>query len=129
MATRNKQLRRARDRAEAASNQHPRTDTRQQRTARPVIEFRNVSKLYAGDVGLDQATFAIERGEFVFLVGSTGSGKSTVMRLLIKELEASGGIIRGAARGLAEIPRKRFSFHRRNVGVVFHDFKLLPNRT
>ena len=129
MATRNKLSRRARDRAQAASNQHPRTDTRQQRTARPVIEFRNVSKLYAGDVGLDQATFAIERGEFVFLVGSTGSGKSTVMRLLIKELEPTGGMIRVAGRVLDEIPRKRVPYFRRNVGVVFQDFKLLPNRT
>jgi cell division transport system ATP-binding protein len=105
MATRNKLSRRARDRAQAASNQHPRTDTRQPRTARPVIEFRGVSKLYAGDVGLDQATFAIERGEFVFLVGSTGSGKSTVMRLLIKELEATSGMIRVAGKVLDEIPR------------------------
>ena len=129
MATRNKQLRRARDRAEAVSNQHPRTDTRQQRTARPVIEFRNVSKLYAGDVGLDQATFSIERGEFVFLVGSTGSGKSTVMRLLIKELDPTGGMIRVAGKVLDEIARKRVPYFRRNVGVVFQDFKLLPNRT
>ena len=129
MATRNKPSRRTVDRAQAASNQHPRTDTRQPRTARPVIEFRNVSKLYAGDVGLDQATFAIERGEFVFLVGSTGSGKSTVMRLLIKELEPTSGMIRVAGKVLDEIPRKRVPYYRRNVGVVFQDFKLLPNRT
>jgi cell division transport system ATP-binding protein len=121
--------RRTRDRAQAASPQHLRTDTRQPRTARPVIEFRNVSKLYAGDVGLDQATFAIERGEFVFLVGSTGSGKSTVMRLLIKELEPTSGVIRVAGKVLDEIPRKRVPYYRRNVGVVFQDFKLLPNRT
>src|SRR5579884_1308389 len=133
MATRNKLSRRTRDRVPAASNQHSRTDTRQlradtrqPRTARPVIEFRNVSKLYAGDVGLDQATFAIERGEFVFLVGSTGSGKSTFMRLLIKELEPTSGMIRVAGKVLDEIPRKRVPFYRRNVGVVFQDFKLLP---
>ena len=88
-----------------------------------------MSKLYAGDVGLDQATFAIERGEFVFLVGSTGSGKSTVMRLLIKELDPTGGMIRVAGKVLDEIPRKRVPYYRRNVGVVFQDFKLLPNRT
>jgi cell division transport system ATP-binding protein len=128
MATRNKLSRRTRDRAQAAST-HPRTDPRQPRTARPVIEFRDVSKLYAGDVGLDRATFAIERGEFVFLVGSTGSGKSTVMRLLIKELEPTSGMIRVAGKVLDEIPRKRVPYYRRNVGVVFQDFKLLPNRT
>jgi cell division transport system ATP-binding protein len=95
-----------------------------------VIEFRGVSKRYSsGDVGLDQATFAIEREQFVFLVGSTGSGKSTVMRLLIKELEPTEGSIRVAGRELSEISRKRVPYYRRNLGVVFQDFKLLPNRT
>ena len=95
-----------------------------------VIEFRGVSKVYeGGDVGLDQATFAIERGEFVFLVGHTGSGKSTIMRLLIKEADASAGTVRVADRDLAEIDRKRIPYYRRNIGVVWQDFKLLPNRT
>jgi cell division transport system ATP-binding protein len=129
MATRISFSRRAQDRARAASTQHPRPDARRPRTARPVIEFRNVSKLYAGDVGLEEATFSVERGEFVFLVGSTGSGKSTLMRLLIKELDPTSGIIRVAGKALDEIPRKRVPYFRRNVGVVFQDFKLLPNRT
>jgi cell division transport system ATP-binding protein len=94
-----------------------------------VVEFRGVSKLYAGDVGLDQATFSVERGEFVFLVGSTGSGKSTLMRLLIKELEPTSGTIRVAGHDLDDIQRKRVPYFRRNIGVVFQDFKLLPNRT
>jgi len=97
---------------------------------RPVVEFRGVSKHYdGGDVGLDQATFSVVRGEFVFLVGSTGSGKSTVMRLLIKELDATEGTIRVAGHDLEEIARKRVPYYRRNIGVVFQDFKLLPNRT
>jgi len=95
-----------------------------------VIEFRGVSKLYApGDVGLDQATFAIDRAEFVFLVGSTGSGKSTVMRLLIKEVDPTEGMIRVAGHDLSRIGRRRIPFYRRNLGVVFQDFKLLPSRT
>jgi cell division transport system ATP-binding protein len=95
-----------------------------------VIEFRGVEKKYdVGAMGLDQATFSIGRGEWVFLVGSTGSGKSTVMRLLIKELELDAGTIRVAGRDLAEIERKRVPYYRRNIGVVFQDFKLLPNRT
>jgi cell division transport system ATP-binding protein len=96
----------------------------------PVVEFRGVSKLYSGgDIGLDQATFSVERGEFVFLVGSTGSGKSTVMRLLIKEIDCTDGMIRVAGRDLEEITRRRVPLYRRNLGVVFQDFKLLPNRT
>jgi len=95
-----------------------------------VVEFRGVSKRYeGGDVGLDAATFSVARGEFVFLVGATGSGKSTVMRLLIKELEPSAGVIRVAGHDLTELPRRRVPFYRRNIGVVFQDFKLLPNRT
>jgi len=65
----------------------------------------------------------------VFLVGPTGAGKSTIMRLLIKELEPSRGRIRVAGRNLDEIERSKVPYYRRNVGVVFQDFKLLPNRT
>jgi cell division transport system ATP-binding protein len=98
--------------------------------ANTVVEFRGVTKRYdSGDTGLERATFAIDRQEFVFLVGSTGSGKSTIMRLLIKELDPSEGTIRVAGRSLAEIERKRVPYYRRNVGVVFQDFKLLPTRT
>jgi cell division transport system ATP-binding protein len=99
------------------------------RGSRSVIEFRNVSKLYAGDVGLEHASFSIDRGEFVFLVGSTGSGKSTVMRLLIKELEPTDGTVAVAGHDLGSIARKRVPYFRRNVGVVFQDFKLLQTRT
>ncbi len=98
--------------------------------ANTVVEFRGVTKAYdSGDTGLERATFAIDRQEFVFLVGSTGSGKSTIMRLLIKELDPTEGVIRVAGRSLADIERKRIPYYRRNVGVVFQDFKLLPTRT
>jgi cell division transport system ATP-binding protein len=95
-----------------------------------MIEFRAVCKSYeSGDVGLDGASFEIERGEWVFIVGSTGSGKSTIMRLLIKELDVTSGAIVVAGRNLADIDRKKVPSYRRNLGVVFQDFKLLPNRT
>jgi cell division transport system ATP-binding protein len=95
-----------------------------------MVEFRGVSKRYeGGDVGLDRATFSISRGEFVFLVGATGFGKSTVMRLLIKETDPSEGTLRVAGHNLVEIQRNRVPFYRRNIGVVFQDFKLLPSRT
>src|SRR5438105_12494576 len=114
-------------RARKAASARPRQAARQNRSAQRVIDFRGVSKQYTGDVGLDQATFAIDKGEFVFLVGSTGSGKSTVMRLLIKELEPTSGVIRVAGHHLDYISRKRVPYFRRNIGVVFRDFKLLPN--
>ncbi|MFZ0042830.1 MAG: cell division ATP-binding protein FtsE [Solirubrobacteraceae bacterium] len=129
MATSSKTTRRSRKRALAAPVIHARPQAATPASARRVIDFRGVSKLYAGDVGLDQATFSVDRGEFVFLVGSTGSGKSTVMRLLIKELEPTSGTIRVAGHDLDQIARKRVPYFRRNVGVVFQDFKLLPNKT
>jgi cell division transport system ATP-binding protein len=95
-----------------------------------VIQFRGVSKTYdSGDVGLEDATFAVSRAEFVFVVGQTGSGKSTIMRLLLKEHEATKGRIVVAGRDLSEIEHKKVPYYRRNLGVVFQDFKLLPNRT
>ncbi len=97
---------------------------------RNVIEFRNVCMHYpAGDIGLDGATFNVRKGEFLFIVGSTGSGKSTIMRLLIKEREPTSGTIRVAGRALNDIAREKVPYYRRNIGVVFQDFKLLPNRT
>jgi cell division transport system ATP-binding protein len=110
---------RARDRSAATAAAGP-----------AVIEFARVTKTYpSGDVGVQDVSFTIRRGEFVFLVGSTGSGKSTLMRLLIKELEPTAGTIRVAGRSLADIPRSKVPHYRRNLGVVFQDFKLLPNRT
>ncbi len=96
----------------------------------PVVEFRDVSKVYdGGSVGLERASMRIERGEFVFLVGPTGCGKSTCIRLLQKELEASAGEILIAGKELGTMPRAKVPFLRRNLGVVFQDYKLLPNRT
>jgi cell division transport system ATP-binding protein len=98
--------------------------------AAPVVEFKDVTKVYdGGAVGLDRASLRVGRGEFVFLVGPTGCGKSTCIRLLLKELEASKGEISIAGRKLAEIPRSKVPYLRRNIGVVFQDYKLLPNRT
>jgi cell division transport system ATP-binding protein len=95
-----------------------------------MIAFRGVSKRYpSGDIGLDDVSFSIRRGEFVFLVGASGSGKSTTMRLLIKESEPTEGAITVAGRDLSDISRRRVPYYRRNLGVVFQDYKLLPNRT
>ncbi len=96
----------------------------------PVVEFREVTKVYdGGSVGLERATMKIGRGEFVFLVGPTGCGKSTCIRLLMKELEPTKGEIDIAGKTLGDVPRSRVPYLRRNIGVVFQDYKLLPNRT
>jgi cell division transport system ATP-binding protein len=96
----------------------------------PVIELRNVTKRYeSGDIGLDNVSLTINRGEFVFIVGQSGSGKSTLMRLLIKEHEVTDGRLRVAGKDLSEISRRKVPYYRRNIGMVFQDFKLLPNRT
>ena len=99
-------------------------------SAPSIVEFRGVTKHYeGGDVGLDNATFSVRRGEFVFLVGATGSGKSTIMKLLLKEIEPTSGTLRVAGRNLGEMTRRKVPYYRRNIGMVFQDFKLLPNRT
>lgn len=98
--------------------------------AHAVVEFRGVTRVFdRGVVALDRVSFEIARGEFVFLVGPTGCGKSTCIRLLLKELEPSEGEVLIAGRRLSEIPRARIPHLRRNIGCVFQDFKLLPDRT
>lgn len=95
-----------------------------------MIEFRNVTKVYGKDtVALERANLEVEAGEFVFLVGASGSGKSTIMRLLIKEMEPTAGSIFVNGTKLSTIPRRRIPRYRRNIGCVFQDFKLLPNMT
>src|SRR3712207_6351567 len=94
----------------------------------PAIELREVTKVYdGGAVGLDRASMSIGRGEFVFLVGPTGCGKSTCVRLLMKEIEADAGQVLIAGHDITKMPRRKLPKLRRNIGVVFQDFKLLPN--
>jgi cell division transport system ATP-binding protein len=120
----------ARRRAQGLPIQPPARSADLPPDARNIIEFRNVCMHYpAGDIGLDGATFNVRQGEFVFMVGSTGSGKSTIMNLLIKEREPTSGSIRVAGRSLETMERSKIPYYRRNIGVVFQDFKLLPNRT
>jgi cell division transport system ATP-binding protein len=99
-------------------------------SARSMIVFDDVTKIYDPSViALRDATFVIEKGEFVFLVGASGSGKSTVIRLLLKEIEPTSGRVLVAGRDIARLRRSRVPQLRRNLGCVFQDFKLLPNRT
>jgi cell division transport system ATP-binding protein len=95
-----------------------------------MIVFENVSKIYDGNVaGLLDVSFHIPKGEFVFVVGPSGSGKSTLIRMVLKELEPTKGRIVVAGRSLSNLSRRRVPLLRRNIGCVFQDFKLLPNKT
>jgi cell division transport system ATP-binding protein len=90
----------------------------------------SVTKVYEPDVAaLRDVSFVIEKGEFVFIVGASGSGKSTIIRLLLKEIEPTSGRVIVGGRDLGRLKRSKVPLLRRNVGCVFQDFKLLPNRT
>jgi cell division transport system ATP-binding protein len=92
--------------------------------------FDNVTKIYEPNVvALRDVSFVIEKGDFVFVVGASGSGKSTIVRLLLKELEPTDGRIIVGGRDLTRLTRSKVPALRRNLGCVFQDFKLLPSRT
>ena len=95
-----------------------------------MIKLENVSKVYKGEtVALRNASAEIDKGEFVFLVGPSGSGKSTFIRLLNHEEVADEGRIFVAGKNIAELTQWKVPYLRRNIGCVFQDFKLLPNKT
>jgi cell division transport system ATP-binding protein len=98
--------------------------------AQAMILFDGVTKEYQGGViGLSDISVQIDKGEFVFLVGPSGSGKSTFIKLLLKELDVTTGNLIVGGRSLPNLKRSRVPTLRRNIGCVFQDFKLLPNRS
>jgi cell division transport system ATP-binding protein len=96
-----------------------------------VIRFENVSKVYARGArpALDQVSLEIERGEFVFLVGASGSGKSTFLNLVLRQERPTSGQIYALGKDLAQISRWKVPHLRRQIGTVFQDFQLLSNKT
>ena len=103
----------------------------QQFTAvKPIIEFRGVSKTYqTGTHALDDVNIKINNGEFVFVVGSSGAGKSTFMKLIMREEKANTGKIVVNGFDLTNMKRKEVPMLRRTMGIVFQDFRLIPNMT
>ena len=94
-----------------------------------MIKLEHVSKSYtAGIPALNDVSLDIEEGEFVFIVGDSGSGKSTLIKLLLKELEPTEGPITINNKKLNKIKRRQIPKFRRNIGVVFQDFRLLKDR-
>jgi cell division transport system ATP-binding protein len=96
-----------------------------------VIRFENVTKIYPGQerAALDSVSLEIVKGEFVFLVGLSGSGKSTFLRLILREERPTSGVIHVAGKDLGTLATHKVPELRRQVGTVFQDFRLLPNKT
>ena len=96
-----------------------------------MIRLENVTKTYrgAGASALAEVQLQIDRGEFVFLVGSSGSGKSSLLRLMLREEKPDSGDLFVLGENLRTLPQRRVASYRRKLGVVFQDFRLLPNKT
>jgi cell division transport system ATP-binding protein len=96
-----------------------------------MISVQNVTKKYKGTPrpALDQVSLEIEKGDFVFLVGASGSGKSSLMRLMLREDVPNSGSVHVLGENLVGLPARKVPFFRRRLGVVFQDFRLLPNKT
>jgi cell division transport system ATP-binding protein len=95
-----------------------------------VIRLENISKVYPAGArpALDDVSLGIEKGEFVFLIGSSGSGKSTVLRLLLREELPTAGTVTVDGRNLGKLPNRKVPDLRRRIGCVFQDFRLLPKK-
>ncbi len=95
-----------------------------------MIEFRNVNKVYStGIAAVNNTSLYIEKGEFVFIVGSSGCGKSTLMKMIMKEVEPTSGHIYINGIDITKISKRRIPNLRRSMGIVFQDFRLLPDKT
>lgn len=95
-----------------------------------MIRFENIYKKYEnGVVALDDIDLKISKGEFVFIVGPSGAGKSTLLKLITKEEVPTRGRIYFENKNITKLSRRMTPYHRRQLGVVFQDFKLLPNKT
>ena len=96
----------------------------------PIIRLDNVSKDYAdGMHAIKNLNLIVNKGEFVFIVGSSGAGKSTLIKLLLKEISPSSGQIFVLGKDISRLKSKEIAKHRRNIGIVFQDFRLLPEMT
>lgn len=94
-----------------------------------MIVFDHVTKRYKSNIGLDDVSVKINKGEFVFLVGPSGAGKSTFIRLILKEIDADKGSIKVMGRDVTKFSNRQVPRLRRDVGIVFQDFRLLPKKT
>lgn len=95
-----------------------------------MISFKNVNLIYDNDVqALNNINFRIKKGEFVFLVGTSGSGKSSLIKTILKEINCTSGDINVNSLSLRELRNKDIPYFRRRIGVIFQDFRLLSEKT
>ena len=94
-----------------------------------MIKFNQVTKKFGKIVALNNTSFEMDPGEFVFITGPSGAGKTTIVRLILKEIEPTSGKIKIDGQDLIKLPSKKIPELRRKIGVVFQDFKLLTDRT
>ncbi len=98
--------------------------------SQPIVVFENVTKEYPGGIGaLRGVSFTVQPGEFISLVGMSGAGKSTLLKLIYAEEVPTDGIVYFKERPIKDINRRLLPFFRRNIGTVFQDYKLLPQKT
>lgn len=95
-----------------------------------MISFKNVTKIYedTGEIGIQNINFGMEKGDFLFITGKSGSGKSTIIKLLLRELSTSSGRITVAGKEINLLTQKKIPQYRRRIGVVFQDFSLLQDK-
>lgn len=96
---------------------------------RPVIQFKNVSVRYETRLVLNQVDFTLHNGEFVYLIGSTGAGKSSFLKSIYRDVVPQVGTIHVDGEDITSIPDRKVPFLRRKLGIVFQDFQLLPDRS
>ena len=96
----------------------------------PIIKLENIKKTYQENVdALDDISLTINKGEFVFIVGPSGSGKSTLIKLILKQIDATSGKLIVNGKDVSSLKRRQVSKYRRDIGVVFQNFKLLKDRS
>ncbi|HAC16784.1 MAG TPA: cell division ATP-binding protein FtsE, partial [Bacteroidetes bacterium] len=97
-------------------------------TENPVVEFRDVSVVYEGKLVLDKINFKLHNGEFVYLIGQTGAGKSSFLKLIYRDVLPYEGKVFVDQTDISKMPSKQIPFLRRKLGIVFQDFQLLQDR-
>ncbi len=101
-----------------------------QETEEPIIELHNITLIYPnGTRALNRVDLSVKKGEFVFLVGQTGSGKSSLMKLIYRENDPTMGLVYVEGKEISEMKRSQIPYLRRRIGVIFQDFRLLGHKT